>query len=171
VAEVIERLLKSEQMGKKVTVNDIGVVAPFYRQVRMIRNILRERGLRDIRVGSVEDYQGQEERILIVSCVRASERWIQDDKEHQLGLLFNDRTFNVCITRAKCLLLCIGNPHVLSVDRNWKTLLSRCVKNNTYQGIEYTPEDKVEAAGYVPADYAALGPANYSQDIPWNIGL
>jgi hypothetical protein len=43
-------------------------VAPFYKQVRLLRTVLREAGLRDVRVGSVEDYQ-------------VSARWKNDDIE------------------------------------------------------------------------------------------
>ena len=36
-------------------------------QVQKIRLLLRERGLGAVRVGTVDDYQGQEERIILIS--------------------------------------------------------------------------------------------------------
>ena len=38
---------------------DIGVIAPYKAQVRMIREFLKQAGLSDISVGSVEQFQGQ----------------------------------------------------------------------------------------------------------------
>ena len=39
-------------------------------QAQKIRQLLRERGLGQVRVGTVDDYQGQEERIIFISTVR-----------------------------------------------------------------------------------------------------
>eukprot|EP00930_Biecheleria_cincta_P070966 TRINITY_DN58527_c0_g1_i1.p1 TRINITY_DN58527_c0_g1~~TRINITY_DN58527_c0_g1_i1.p1 ORF type:complete len:1145 (+),score=157.28 TRINITY_DN58527_c0_g1_i1:51-3485(+) len=50
-----------------VSQDDIGIVCSFRRQVQKIRGLLRKHGFDSIRVGTVEDYQGQEERILIIS--------------------------------------------------------------------------------------------------------
>jgi hypothetical protein len=42
---------------------------PLFLQVQKIRLLLRQRGLGAIRVGTVDDYQGQEERIIFISTV------------------------------------------------------------------------------------------------------
>ncbi len=38
-------------------------------QAQKVRQLLRERGLGSVRVGTVDDYQGQEERIIFISTV------------------------------------------------------------------------------------------------------
>ena len=38
-------------------------------QAQKVRGLLRERGLGSVRVGTVDDYQGQEERIIFISTV------------------------------------------------------------------------------------------------------
>jgi helicase MOV-10 len=175
VLRLIQRLLGSAEVGHKVRVQDIGVVAPFYKQVRLLRTVLREAGLRDVRVGSVEDYQGQEERVLIVSCVRSSRRWIAQDRERQLGLMWHDKLFNVCITRARCLLLMVGNPHVLSADPNWRRIIGCCLARGTYHGCRFDPANSVDwtedDAEYSPPvqDFAVLG--MYALDMPWEVAL
>ncbi len=176
VAELVQRVIGSEGLKGTIAANDIGIVAPFYRQVRLIREVLRDRGLRDVRVGSVADYQGQEELVLIVSAVRGTARYVNRDVANNVGLIFNDRSFNVCVTRAKCLLLCVGNPRVLSVDRNWRKLLSMCIVNGSYHGLDYDMEQDrhftEEELNCAPLalDYAALGVCDYAFDLPWDLG-
>lgn len=59
----------------------VGLLRPLFRasfqgsgcscaQVQKIRLLLRERGLGAVRVGTVDDYQGQEERIILISTAR-----------------------------------------------------------------------------------------------------
>uniref|UniRef100_A0A0G4I657 Uncharacterized protein n=1 Tax=Chromera velia CCMP2878 TaxID=1169474 RepID=A0A0G4I657_9ALVE len=54
---------------RRLTAQDIGVICTYRRQVRKVRLLLRERGLDAVRVGTVDDYQGQEERVVIISTV------------------------------------------------------------------------------------------------------
>jgi hypothetical protein len=56
-------------MSHGLQVHDIGVIATFRRQVIKIRYLLRSRGLGAIRVGTVDDYQGQQERVVVISTV------------------------------------------------------------------------------------------------------
>ena len=60
--------LEAEE-GGKVTTRDIAIICAFRAQVLLVRNILRKAGFGAIGVGSVEDYQGQEARIVIISTV------------------------------------------------------------------------------------------------------
>lgn len=42
-----------------------------------------------------------------------SQKVVIDDEKHSLGFLCNPKRFNVAITRAKALLIAVGNPHIL----------------------------------------------------------
>lgn len=42
--------------------------------------------------------------------------------------------FNVAITRAKCLLIVIGNPLVLETNNCWRLLMQYCKENEAYIG-------------------------------------
>ncbi|KAM6320942.1 RNA helicase Mov10l1 [Aegotheles albertisi] len=103
-------LAKNENAA--VSVTDIGVIAPYHKQVEKIRFLLRSIDLADIKVGTVEEFQGQEYMVIILSTVRSHEGPFGVDK-HNLGFLSNPKRFNVAITRAKALLIVVGNPHVL----------------------------------------------------------
>jgi helicase MOV-10 len=47
-----------------------------------------------IKVGSVEEFQGQERRVIIVSSVRSNLEFVQSDINHTLGFVANPRRFN-----------------------------------------------------------------------------
>ncbi len=65
VCSLVKKLLASQRFD--VTSGDIGVIAPYRKQVQKIRLLLRKDGLDAVRVGTVDDYQGQEERVVFIS--------------------------------------------------------------------------------------------------------
>ena len=79
---------------------EIGVIAPYRRQVQKLRQKLRAEGLEDVMVGSTEEFQGQERRVIIVSTVRSTPQYVLTDKQYKLGFLQNPKRFNVAITRS-----------------------------------------------------------------------
>ena len=87
-----------------------------------------------MKVGSVEEFQGQERRVIIISTVRSSAQFVEFDARHNLGFLANCKRFNVAITRAQALLIIIGNPHVLAQDKHWGAMLKYCIENKAYVG-------------------------------------
>ncbi|KAI0945600.1 hypothetical protein AcW1_001785 [Taiwanofungus camphoratus] len=102
---------------------DIGVIAPYHAQCLKIRAVLR--GVADgIKIGSVEEFQGQERRVIIISTVRSSREFVEYDVRHTLGFVANPRRFNVAVTRAQALLIVIGDPNVLSLDPLWRSFLN-----------------------------------------------
>ncbi|XP_077977756.1 uncharacterized protein LOC144433319 [Glandiceps talaboti] len=116
--------------------SDIGVITPYRKQVEKIRLLIDSLGMEDIKVGSVEEFQGQERLVIIISTVRSTENLVGFDTRHNLGFLSNQKRFNVAITRAKALLVVIGNPYVLVQDYHWLSLLHYCIKNNAYIGCD-----------------------------------
>ncbi|XP_027163224.1 probable RNA helicase SDE3 [Coffea eugenioides] len=113
---------------------DIGVITPYRQQVVKIVNVLESEDIFGIKVGSVEQFQGQEKEVIIISTVRSTSRHNEHDKTFSLGFLTNPRRFNVALTRAKSLLVIVGNPHIISKDFYWHKLLWYCKDNNSYQG-------------------------------------
>lgn len=119
-----------------LTTNDIGIVTPFRAQVLHLRQELRKANLGSIRVGTVDDYQGQEELIIIVSTVigSANARAVQAMAH---GLMASPQRFNVAITRAKALLVVVGDPNALWEDASWRALLQYAVDHNAYRGCAH----------------------------------
>lgn len=120
--------------SSSLTEDDIGIITPYRKQVEKIRLLMSHLGRDNVKVGSVEEFQGQERKAIIVSTVRANEDFIEFDKQHALGFLSNPKRFNVCITRAQALLIIVGNPYVLMHDIYWLALLKQCIENHAYVG-------------------------------------
>ncbi|NWX51214.1 M10L1 helicase, partial [Steatornis caripensis] len=122
-----------------VSVTDIGVITPYRKQVEKIRFLLRNIDLADIKVGTVEEFQGQEHMVIILSTVRSHEGLLGGD-QRCLGFLSNPKRFNVAITRAKALLIVVGNPHVLVKDPCFCALLEYSLMNRVYVGCDLPSE-------------------------------
>ncbi|XP_074862033.1 RNA helicase Mov10l1 [Carettochelys insculpta] len=134
--------LLAKHADNAVSVTDIGVIAPYRKQVEKIRFLLRNVDLMDIKVGSVEEFQGQEYLVIIISTVRSNEDSFDDDDRYFLGFLSNAKRFNVAITRPKALLIMVGNPHVLVKDPCFSALLEYSIVNGVYVGCDLPSELK-----------------------------
>ncbi|KAK7101774.1 RNA helicase Mov10l1-like [Littorina saxatilis] len=116
--------------------DSIGVITPYRKQVEKIRMMIDRLGIPRVKVGSVEEFQGQERQAIIISTVRSNERLLRSDVRHVLGFLSNPKRFNVSITRAQALLVVIGNPHVLVKDEYWQSFIKMCVEVGCYTGCK-----------------------------------
>ena len=92
------------------------------------------------KVGTVEEFQGQERNVIIISTVRSNERLVDRDLRHSLGFVSSQPRLNVAISRARALLIIVGNPHLLSRDQKWRTLIKMCVKRKNYVGCDLPNE-------------------------------
>ncbi|KAM4734595.1 RNA helicase Mov10l1 [Anableps anableps] len=138
--EAVQVMLYCCQLAKKlynpVHPSDIGIIAPYRKQCEKIRVLLGKVGLSDIKVGSVEEFQGQEFLVIILSTVRSNESVESDDLQSSLGFLANPKRFNVAVTRPKALLIIVGNPHILIRDSCFRALLQYCFSNGAYLGCD-----------------------------------
>lgn len=99
---------------------DFGIITPYRGQARLIRRLLRmqhyfRRLRRQISVGTVDGFQGQERDVIVISLVR-------DNADGQIGFLRDLRRMNVAITRARMKLIIIGNAETLSRHRFYRAL-------------------------------------------------
>ena len=103
-----------------------------------MRQILKSLELPIPKIGSVEEFQGQEKPVIIVTTVRSQDHqgYVQDDASRGLGFLQCEKRFNVAITRAMSLLIVIGDPHLLAQDQSWSEFLKHCILLKTYKGCD-----------------------------------
>uniref|UniRef100_A0A452UJN8 RNA helicase n=1 Tax=Ursus maritimus TaxID=29073 RepID=A0A452UJN8_URSMA len=139
-------LAPSSKKGKaRLSPRSVGVISPYRKQVEKIRHCITKldkelRGLddiKDLKVGSVEEFQGQERSVILISTVRSSQSFVQLDLDFNLGFLKNPKRFNVAVTRAKALLIVVGNPLLLGHDPDWKVFLEFCKENGGYTGCPF----------------------------------
>ncbi|XP_009791431.1 probable RNA helicase SDE3 [Nicotiana sylvestris] len=135
VVEIIRDLIENKGLKEE----DIGVITPYRQQVLKIRKALESFDWANVKVGSVEQFQGQEREVIIISTVRSTVTHNDFDRIHYLGFLSNPRRFNVAATRARSLLVVIGNPHIICKDPYWNKLLWYCADNGSYKGC-FLPE-------------------------------
>nr|CAD7447578.1 unnamed protein product [Timema bartmani] len=118
--------------------DDIGIITPYQRQVQELRSVMSSLSELEAlpKIGSVEEFQGQERRVIILSTVRSMVDYVKIDVRHALGFIASPKRLNVALTRAKALLIILGNPHVLGTDPYWKYVLSYCVAHGGYTGCD-----------------------------------
>eukprot|EP00117_Sycon_ciliatum_P039642 scpid9001/ scgid29262/ Putative helicase Mov10l1; Cardiac helicase activated by MEF2 protein; Cardiac-specific RNA helicase; Moloney leukemia virus 10-like protein 1 len=131
-ADYLKSLFKSPDLGLRM--DEVGVITPYRKQVEKMRQFLGTVSLEDVKVGSVEEFQGQERPVIVISTVRSQESLLAFDHKHQIGFLSNPKRFNVSISRAKSLMIIVGNPHILVQDPFWRLLLVYCARNGAYRG-------------------------------------
>ena len=125
--------------GSGASARDVGVITPYHKQKLKIAELFRRHNLSDVEVGSVENFQGAERAVIILSAVRSSQEHVSFDARHALGFLSNPKRFNVAVTRARALLIVVGNPAVLARDACWAALLRHAVSNGAYRGCALPP--------------------------------
>ncbi|HVA34131.1 MAG TPA: TM0106 family RecB-like putative nuclease [Candidatus Baltobacteraceae bacterium] len=100
-----------EQPRRPMTQHDVLVVSPYNAQRALIRRRLAEQGLADVRVGTVDKFQGQEAPVVLYSLATSSGATLPRDLE----FLFEKNRLNVAISRAQCLTVLICSPQLLEL--------------------------------------------------------
>ena len=170
VVQLIQALLRQGAIaGVEISAAHIGVVTPFRKQVIKLRTLLRQKQLSAINVGTVDDFQGQEQRILFISTVLT-----RNVADHHL--VFNAKRFNVAVTRARALLVVVGHPLAMLDDPSWSELLRYAVELDAYKGCAHPlkmegADDDVDEAASRMTEIArdaerALGAGNMSTMFP-----
>lgn len=121
-AEVILKLLalleprteaKASESMKTFRKSDIGIVSPYEGQVRLLHDMVAQSENNEMKISTVDSFQGQERDVILVSAVRSN-------ITGEVGFLRDWRRLNVSITRARLLLVVVGNEDTLMNDVHWK---------------------------------------------------
>lgn len=136
---------------RNVHPDQIGILTPYTKQVKAIRTIFINADVAMPKIGSVEEFQGQERDIMLISTVRSSKSVLQSDARLNLGFVNCRKRMNVATSRARCLMVVFGNPNLLSLDECWSQLIIYCCNNNAYFGCDLPkrlrPDDGQEDDG------------------------
>ena len=91
---------------------DILIVAPYNAHVAAIREALAAAGRSDVRVGTVDKFQGQQAPIAIYSMATS----LPEDAPRGLSFLYNRNRLNVATSRARCASVLVCSPALLRPD-------------------------------------------------------
>lgn len=126
----------------------IGIISFYGKQIRQLRSVATQHSSLPIRVSTVDRFQGMERNIVIVSMVRShiiqSAKGQQPDwnrypesgfpRQYSLGFAQSPNRLNVALSRAKRLLVIVGNRQLFSKLDIYQRLFST---------IEANPNDKI----------------------------
>jgi uncharacterized protein len=106
IVQVVDELLRQHLVTESgseraLTRADILVVAPYNLQVRLLTSRLP-----DIRVGTVDKFQGQQAPVVIYSMCASS----GEASPRGIEFLFSKNRLNVAISRAQTLAIVVGHP-------------------------------------------------------------
>jgi uncharacterized protein len=101
---------ESAGVPRPLTDRDIVVVTPYNAQRRLILEKLRHAGL-DVRVGTVDKFQGQEAAVVFYSMATSS----GEDVPRNVEFLFERNRFNVAISRARAASVLVCSPRLLDL--------------------------------------------------------
>jgi DNA polymerase alpha-associated DNA helicase A len=109
--EIIKRYLNYlEDIGSKMSV---GVIAPYSSQVVLIEEIINEKYSYDLKISTVDNFQGQERAIIVISMVRSND-------ENDIGFMSEIRRMNVAITRCRKGLFIVGDSSTFRCSNFFK---------------------------------------------------
>uniref|UniRef100_A0A7S1PFG7 RZ-type domain-containing protein n=1 Tax=Percolomonas cosmopolitus TaxID=63605 RepID=A0A7S1PFG7_9EUKA len=104
----------SKQEG--FTPANITILTAYKGQFFLLKNLLRKKEhLQKVRVSTVDEYQGEENRIVILSLVRSG---------NELGFLKNQNRIIVALSRAREGMFILGNSELLKQSKDWFAVLS-----------------------------------------------
>jgi superfamily I DNA and/or RNA helicase len=103
-------------LARGLAASELGVIAPYDAQVRVLRDLLRDACDAGLEISSVDGFQGREKEAIIVDLVRCNER-------SELGFLRDTRRMNVALTRAKRFLMVVGDSATLAGDAYYRAFM------------------------------------------------
>ncbi|QRP47699.1 TM0106 family RecB-like putative nuclease [Amycolatopsis sp. FDAARGOS 1241] len=112
VVSVISSLHGRSWQGRRLTDEDFLVVAPYNLQARVVTRALADAGYGEVRVGTVDRFQGQEAPVVVTTMTSSS----AVDLPRGLDFLLSRNRLNVALSRAQSVAVLVCSPHLLEAD-------------------------------------------------------
>ncbi|WP_199442706.1 TM0106 family RecB-like putative nuclease [Umezawaea beigongshangensis] len=98
--------------ARPLTGSDVLVVAPYNLQVRIVRRALERAGLDEVRVGTVDRFQGQEAPVVVATMTSSA----AVDLPRGLDFLLSRNRLNVALSRAQAVAVVVCSPRLVQAD-------------------------------------------------------
>lgn len=127
-AELAVRLLR-RLLEAGLRPENVALLTPYVAQARLLKSMARDTG---IEIGSVDGFQGREKEATIVSLVRSN-------ADGEVGFLGDTRRMNVAMTRARRLLIVVGDSATLGQHPFYEKFLEYVEKHDAHRSsYEFT---------------------------------
>eukprot|EP00927_Polykrikos_kofoidii_P035938 TRINITY_DN30418_c0_g1_i2.p1 TRINITY_DN30418_c0_g1~~TRINITY_DN30418_c0_g1_i2.p1 ORF type:complete len:856 (+),score=131.49 TRINITY_DN30418_c0_g1_i2:75-2642(+) len=137
--EYVDDLLADKKSGLKA--RDIGVITPYAKQLQMLEKHLSHSvsDSEGLDCGTVEKFQGQERRVVLMTTVRCQQKASGDDghasTRRPIGFLADPKRLNVAISRASAGLIIVGDLRTLAAhSAHWRYLVQLGRKMGAIRG-------------------------------------
>jgi superfamily I DNA and/or RNA helicase len=117
---IVQKLLETELPDPSL----VAFISPYSGQVAAAKDVLSNQ----IRISTIDSFQGQEKEIIILSLVRSND-------EGDIGFLKDYRRMNVAITRAKEQLFVIGDSATIGADPFYHAFLGYIEEYGNYRTV------------------------------------
>ena len=107
------------------------LIAPYSEQVRLLNAKFEEvlqSQKQNIRIQTIDSFQGQERDVVVISLVRSNTR-------NEIGFLRDYRRMNVAMTRARYRLVMIGDSATLAADPFYDALINWSMEQGFYRSV------------------------------------
>ncbi|HBL18551.1 MAG: hypothetical protein A2X36_09150 [Elusimicrobia bacterium GWA2_69_24] len=115
--------LVQELLAAGIRPRDLAVLTPYAAQVKVLQSLIR---VPRLEIGSVDGFQGREKECAVLSLVRSNPRGT-------VGFLSDTRRMNVAMTRARRLLVVIGDSATIGSHRFYRDFLEYAELRGEYR--------------------------------------
>lgn len=84
-----------------ISTEDIGIITPYALQVKFMKDVFNKGLKLPVQIGTVEEFQGQEKLVILLSTVRSCKDTVKLDVSHRLGFIHCPKRLNVAVSRAR----------------------------------------------------------------------
>ncbi|WNV84121.1 TM0106 family RecB-like putative nuclease [Umezawaea sp. Da 62-37] len=112
VRSLMGRTWTDQGTSRPLVEEDVLVVAPYNLQVRVVRRALEQAGYDEVRVGTVDKFQGQEAPVVVATMTSSA----AVDLPRGLDFLLSRNRLNVALSRAQAVAVLVCSPRLVEAD-------------------------------------------------------
>jgi len=116
--DIVQKIIENSVLKN----SEVAVISPYAGQVQLAKELLSN----EIRISTIDGFQGQEKETIILSLVRSN-------PDNIIGFLKDYRRMNVAMTRAKEKLFVIGDSSTIGTDKFYAKFLEYVESVNAYK--------------------------------------